>query len=105
MSKGTMLTIGRQEATQALSDEKFLSSFPMFKTIRSKSDMLKKSSAAGCSSCRQRRIASNLTLDFLNVLKTLPVSEVAKIKQYFGYDKMMYTRFDAEKGVYRTEVV
>jgi hypothetical protein len=105
MSEEKLLTIGRDETMRALNDEKFLSKFPMFRTIKSKSDVLKKSAGSGCSSCRQKRIAQNLTLDFLNVLKTLPKEDAVRIKEYFGAEKLMYTMLDKTTGTYRSAVV
>ena len=105
MSEEKILNVGPDEATRALNDEKFVSMLPMFKTIRGKADVLRKTTASGCSSCRKRRIAQNLTLDFLNVLKSLPDDEVAKVKAYFGASKMAYQMFDRDRGVYRTRIV
>lgn len=105
MSKGVM-TIGRNEAIKALGDEKFMSQFPMFRTIKGKADVMQASGgSSGCSSCRRGTIMSNLTLDFQTILGTLPEGTVRKIKDYFGVDRLMYTALDRQSGVYMTKVV
>ncbi len=100
----TTLMIGPSETTKALNDDKFLEQFPMFKTINAKNKLLS-SNSAGCSSCRKKAIARNLTASFLNVLKTMPKEDAVKIKEYFGAGRMIYQRLDAKSGIYVTEVV
>lgn len=102
---GRTFTIGREDAVRALNDEQFLSRFPMFRTLQAKTTVLRQSTGSGCSSCHKRRVAEDVLAAFLNLLSTLPHDEAVGIKEYFGADKMFYTLFDKNTGVYKPIVV
>ena len=98
------MQLGPSEATKALNDESFLKVFPEFRSIKAKQKAFQSGVHTGCATCRKKTIAANVTGDFLGVLSVLPEDRIKELKGYFKTDRLMYTRYDARKGSYKTVV-
>lgn len=100
----SVMQLGPSDATRALNDASFVLNFPEFKGVKIKSDMFRSGVHSGCSSCRKKTIAKNITADFLSVVGVLPPGRIYDLKKYLGADKLMYIKYDSQKGSYRTVV-
>lgn len=88
------ILLGPSEISRAVSDANFYTILPEFSALRIKMDTMRANSKRGCSSCRMRRVVSNINSDFMHVVETLSDSGKERLKKYFGVDAIRYTHVD-----------
>lgn len=97
--------ITRSMIMGALKDDAFYKCMPEFSTLKPKLSTMGVKLGGGCSGCRERKVAQNIMADFLSVLGVLSADSVARLKGYFGIQKLMYSLHNPKSGAYVTKIV
>lgn len=104
MSSATLLS--RAMIMAALGNQAFYRAVPEFASLQPKlKTMGINLNGGGCSGCKERRVQQNVFSDFLTILGALDAGALARLKQYFGIERMMVTLRDTATGGFVTKVL
>jgi len=88
------LEIGPTEINKAVSDANFYVMVPEFSTLRVKMETMKGNPKKGCTPCRMRHVINSINADFMHLISTLSDDGKARLKKYYGVDKIRYNKID-----------
>lgn len=78
--------LGATMIGRATTDNSFYMKLPEFMPVRQKLKAMNEdmSFSHGCSKCRRKRIAGNITDDFISIVRSLSKDGRQRLKDYFG---------------------